>query len=113
MVPTSNPLRFVIDKAISDGVEIQVQLKDQPQPLGPGRVEKVEVDGAADLAAGLYRIVVIAMMGNNGRPPQAVKLPIVFSVENVQFVIEAPLGAADEPLIHTPGARRGGLHIPG
>lgn len=97
--------------AANDGKHLQIKLRDvHPQPIGPGIV--TEIDGTE----GAYRIVTEAQL-QNAKTGQLtpVLLPVVFDVDDVLWVSEAPVINGEASAIIMPGnsAPRGGLHIPG
>ncbi len=119
----SKHIHHIIEQLIAKGVEFQIGLRGSPQTVGPGKVERVEIDLAeAERVAGapsvlvFYRMLVpAAMQADKTSRPKNVFLPVLFDAEDVQLVIEAPLNREGEPAIITPNGGRsaGGLHIPG
>jgi len=109
----SEALRTHINKLIEQGAEIQVGLRGSPQPLGPAKVEHVEHAGSA---TGLYRMLVPAQMqANKHSKPNNVLLPLIFALDDVMLLIEAPITQDGSPIaiVNPNGRTPGGLHIPG
>lgn len=123
--------KLALDTLIARGTQLQVQLRDAPQQLGPGKVEKAFTDkecgrgdgtihipesaSAAQDLDGYYMITVEAMLQAtpNSRPGK-VSLPIVFHIDEVTLVIGAPVNLEGSPIVMAaPGRGGGGLHIPG
>lgn len=83
-------MNHLLCKLADDGSdEVQVKLKDfSPQPLGPGKVERVDgVEGA-------FRIiteVISVIQGAIGKQQQNMLLPVLFTADDVLWISERPI----------------------
>jgi hypothetical protein len=121
----TSKLTFHIDSLIAAGVEFQVGLRGGAQPLGPAKVERIEVPKVGyevpkvgyepDATVTLYRMLIPAQLANPNARASTVIVPIVFDGDDVLIVIEAPLNKDGEAAIipMNGGRTPGGLHIPG
>jgi len=100
-------LKPLLDKFIADGKEIQLCLRGTT-PLGPGKVEPYVSDG-------VYRILTPAEM-HTPRGAVIVKMPVIFSIEDLLWLSEGPIAEDGSAIVKNPGggARTpGGIHLPG
>ncbi len=113
-----------LDYLIAKGQPLQIGIRNAAQPFGPGTCERAFSDaelakaleeGVSSDLAGYFRLFVEAQkQATPTSRPQVVVVPIVFHIDDVLMVLEAP-SAKDEGAIITaaPGRGGGGLHIPG
>jgi len=101
------------------GKDIQVKFKHeiQPQPLGPGKLDRITLTGNGGVIEYVYvlRVPAAAPTGQYTKPVMFV-MPIVFAADAVLWISEGPLDEEGNPAVITPangGKTPGGLHIPG
>lgn len=125
-----SPIQRALDIAIATGKELQIKLKHDfsisqggmSAPLGPGKVERIELHGTLDVAGPtgvigcVYKLYVPAMLPPtkpSERPKQMI-LPITFAADDVLWFSEGPLNEEGSPIVTVTGGKTpGGLHIPG
>ncbi len=108
----ANALELHLQSLITAGCKsIQVGLRGS-QPIGPGRVERIDVpltvpENGQQVTGTLYKILVDAMIGTPssipGMQPQLtqVVLPMVFSPAEIVWLSEGPLDAEGNPIVTT------------
>lgn len=118
-------MQCVLDNMIDRGEEIgpgnerrtkliQIGLRGQAQPIGPGTVRRV-TDRIGDTATTYYKMFVEAMLGNPQQPTRGrrVTLPILFAAEDVVMILDEPMNADGESMIVPAGSMPAGLRPPG
>lgn len=114
-------MHILLSQYANLGTEVQLRFKQDVNVqqgagvVGPGKLEVVTLtDPSGDQVAGLFTFMMPVFVGQQGKQPQQMIMPITFSAADVLWVSTGPL-MNNEPAIITPGSGRGrgGLHIPG
>lgn len=110
-------LAQALDALIAADKNVQIQLRHQLQPLGPGKCERITQPDKdlPDEPSYLYRLLAPAMMQATPQSrPQKMLLPIIFHEDDLQMIIEDPINVEGEKAIVTPPPGNGsGLIIGG
>lgn len=124
-------MKKLLDHYLDRATPVQVRLKHDLSPaaggpfgaaLGPGTLKRVTLPPAASNGTGtvledLYEIQLAVTIGRPGQPGGSqMRMPLIFSVDDVLWLSTGPIAADDGPAIITPGdgSRRssGGIHVP-